>query len=80
MVDRIDLLIAVAAIVLTVVSSSTAQWIALSKKADKDDLRRLEARMDDGFGRFELKFDRLEDKLDALILRLVPGQSPRPES
>jgi hypothetical protein len=83
-VDRIDLLIAVTAIVVTVVGSSTAQWVALSKKADKDDLRRLEARMDDGFdrleSRFELKFDRLENKFDALILRFVPEQLPRPES
>ena len=94
MVDRIDLLIAVAAIVITVVGSSTAQWIALSQKADKDDLRRLEERMDDGFNRFELKFERFEDrfdrfedrfdrlerKFDALILRLVPEQLPRPEN
>ncbi len=84
MVDRIDLLIAVAAIVLTVAGSSTAQWIALSKIADKDDLRRLETRMDDRFdrleSRFELKFDRLENKVDALILRLVPEQFPRPEN
>lgn len=91
MVDRIDLVIAVAAIVVTVVGSSTAQWVALAKKADKDDLRRLEARMDDGFdrleSRFELKFDRLEskferleNKFDALILRIVPEQLPRPEN
>ena len=102
MVDRIDLLIAVTAIVVTVVGSSTAQWVTLAKKADKDDLRRLEARMDDGFDRLEVRmddgfdrlesrvglkfdrlenrFDRLEDKLDALILRFVPEQLPHPEN
>ena len=84
MVDRFDLFIAVAAVVATVVGSSTAQWVAVSKKADKDDLRRLEARMDDGFGRlearFDLQFDRLENKVDALILRLVPEQLPPPEN
>jgi hypothetical protein len=80
MVDRIDLLIAVAAIVVTIVGSSTAQWIALSQKADKDDLRRLEERMDARFDRFESRFDRLEDKFDALILRFVPEQLPHPEN
>ena len=80
MVDRIDLLIAVAAIVVTIAGSSTAQWIALSQKADKDDLRRLEARMDARFDRFENRFDRLEDKFDALILRFVPEQLPHPEN
>ena len=80
MVDRIDLLIAVTAIVVTVLGSSTAQWIALAKKADKDDLRRLEARMDDGFDRLENKFERLENKFDALILRFVPEQLPHPEN
>ena len=73
MVDRIDLLLAVAAIVVTVVGSSTAQWIALARKADKGDLRRLEMRMDDGF-------DRLENKFDGLILRFVPEQLPHPEN
>lgn len=70
MVDRIDLLIAVAAIVVTVVGSSTAHWVALAKKAGKDDFRRVEARMDDGFdrleSRFEVKFDRLEGKFERL--------------
>jgi hypothetical protein len=67
MVDRIDLLIAVIGIVVTVVGSSTARWIALSKKVDKEDL-----------GRLESGLDRLEGKLDTLIMRFVPEHLPRP--
>jgi hypothetical protein len=89
MVDRIDLLIAVIGIVATIVGSSAPLWMALSKKADKDDLTRLEARMDAMFEALEARFDakvdgvetrlgaslaRVEGKLDALILRLVPEQ------
>jgi hypothetical protein len=67
MVDRIDLLIAVIGIVGSVVGSSTALWIALSKKVDKEDLGRLESRL-----------DRLEGKLDTLIMRFVPEHLPHP--
>jgi hypothetical protein len=67
MVDRVDLLIAVIGIVVSVVGSSTALWIALSKKVDKEDLGRLESR-----------FDRLEGKLDTLIMRFVPDHLPHP--
>jgi hypothetical protein len=67
MVDRVDLLIAVIGIVVSVVGSSTALWIALSKKVDKADLGRLESR-----------FDRLEGKLDTLIMRFVPEHLPHP--
>lgn len=67
MVDRVDLLIAVIGIVVSVVGSSTALWIALSKKVDKEDLGRLETRL-----------DRLEGKLDTLIMRFVPEHLPRP--
>jgi hypothetical protein len=67
MVDRVDLLTAVIGIVVSVVGSSTALWIALSKKVDKDDLGRLESR-----------FDRLEGKLDTLIMRFVPEHLPHP--
>ena len=65
MVDRVDLLIAVIGIVVSVVGSSTALWIALSKKLDKEDLARLESR-------FETNLARIETKLDGLIIRLVP--------
>ena len=91
MVDRIDLLIAVAGIVVSVLGSSTALWMAISKKADREDLVRLETRLDHRIDRLETKFDaldtkmesgfnRLDAKIDALILRLVPEQLPRPES
>ena len=65
MIDRVDLLIAVVGIVVSVVGSSTALWIALSKKADKEDLARLESRI-------ETDLARVETKLDGLIIRLVP--------
>jgi hypothetical protein len=71
MVDRVDLLIAVIGIVVSVVGSSTALWVALSKKPDKEDLARLESRL-------ETDVARVETKLDALIMRLVPDQGPHP--
>ena len=58
MIDRVDLLIAVIGIVVSVLGSSTAMWMALSKKPDRADL------------------DRVETKLDALILKLVPETIP----
>jgi hypothetical protein len=45
-VDRIDLLIAVIGIMVSVVGSSTALWVALSKKPDKEDLARVEGKLD----------------------------------
>jgi hypothetical protein len=84
MVDRVDLLIAVIGIVVSILGSSTALWIALSKKADREDLVRLEGKLDSGLNRLDAKLDsglnRVEAKLDALILRLVPEQLPRPEN
>ncbi len=95
MIDRIDLLIAVAGIVVSILGSSTALWMAVSKKADREDLVRLETRMDHRIDGLETKLDtleakletkldsglhRLESKIDSLILRLVPDQLPRPES
>jgi hypothetical protein len=65
MVDRVDLLIAVIGIVVSVVGSSTALWIGISKKVDKEDLGRLESRL-----------DRFEGKLDTLIMRFVPEHLP----
>jgi hypothetical protein len=46
MIDRVDLLIAVVGIVVSILGSSTALWVALSKKADKADLARIEAKLD----------------------------------
>ena len=95
MIDRVDLLIAVIGIVASVMGSSTALWMAMSKKADSEDVRRLEDRLDAGLTRLESKLDasltRLESKLDngltrveskldtLLILRVVP-ESPPPEN
>jgi hypothetical protein len=83
MVDRVDLLIAVMAIVVSVVGSSAALWSALSKKPDRDELVRLEsdfqsleAKVTAEINRLEAKvaadLNRVETKLDGLILRLVP--------
>jgi hypothetical protein len=87
MVDRFDLLIAVIGIVVSVVGSSTALWMALAKKPDREDLLRLESRFEKDFhsleatvaadfNRIEAKvatdLNRIETKLDGLILRLVP--------
>jgi hypothetical protein len=91
MVNRADLLIAVVGIVVSVVGSSTALWMAVSKKADREDLSRLETRMESGFARLDStidgvetrldrRMDRIETKLDALILRFVPEQLPQPEN
>jgi len=102
MISRVDLLIAVIGTVVSLVGSSTAIWMTLSKKADKDDLARLESRLDsriDGLedriegmaGRLDNKIadvetrlaaslSRIDTKLDALILRFVPEQLPRPEN
>jgi hypothetical protein len=65
MVDRIDLLIAVIGIVAAIVGSSAPLWMALSKKADKEDLTRLETRMDTRFDALDAKFDAKFDALDA---------------
>ena len=67
MVDRIDLLIAVIGIVAAVVGSSAPLWMALSKKADKEDVTRLEVRMDAGFNAIDARFDALEARFDAKL-------------
>ncbi len=87
MIDRVDLLIAVVGIVVSIVGSSTALWIAVSKKADKEDLARLESRIETDLARVESTFERdlarvesrietdlarVETKLDGLIIRLLP--------
>jgi hypothetical protein len=46
MIDRVDLLIAVIGMVVSVVGSSTALWVAVSKKPDKEDLARVEGKLD----------------------------------
>jgi hypothetical protein len=46
MIDRIDLVIAVVGIMVSIVGSSTALWVALSKKPDKEDLARVEGKLD----------------------------------
>ncbi|HLF40651.1 MAG TPA: hypothetical protein VI854_04150 [Acidimicrobiia bacterium] len=46
MVDRVDLLIAVIGIVVSVLGSSTAVWITLSRKPDKEDLACVEGKLD----------------------------------
>ena len=46
MVDRIDLLIAVVGIVVSLLGTSTALWMAVSKKPDKEDLARVESKLD----------------------------------
>jgi hypothetical protein len=72
MVDRVDLLIAVVGIVVSVVGSSTALWLALSKKPDRDDLTRLQGDFRTLEARMAADLNRVETKLDGLILRLVP--------
>lgn len=46
MVDPIDLLIAVIGIMVCVVGSSTALWLALAKKPDKEDLSPVGGKLD----------------------------------
>lgn len=46
MLDRVDLLIAVIGIVVSVLGSSTAVWITLSRKPDREDLARVEGKLD----------------------------------
>ncbi|MGH8998457.1 MAG: hypothetical protein ACRDY7_03610 [Acidimicrobiia bacterium] len=65
MIDRADLLTAVIGIVASVVGSSTAMWVAMSKKADKADVARLENKFDARFEGVDAKFERLEAKFDA---------------
>ena len=64
MVSRVDLLIAVIGIVVSVVGSSTAMWMTLLKKADKDDVVRLESRLE---SRMETGFTRLESRMDTMF-------------
>lgn len=74
MVDRVDLLIAVIGIVVSIVGSSTALWVAVAKKADKADLDRLEARLDGRLVSLESRFagleTRLEDRIGGLEARV----------
>jgi hypothetical protein len=63
MIDRVDLLIAVLAVVVSLVGSQTAMWVALSKKADRSDLIRVEARLEGKLGVLEAKLDALDDRI-----------------
>ena len=56
MVDRVDLLIAVIGIVVSILGSSTALWMAVSKKPDKEDLARVEGKLDALIMRFVTTF------------------------
>jgi hypothetical protein len=46
MIGRLDLLIAVIGVVVSILGSSTALWMALSKKPVKEDLARVEGKLD----------------------------------
>ena len=72
MVDRVDLLIAVIGIVISVVGSSTALWVTLARKPDREDLGRLESRLDSVEANLRADVNRIDFKLDGLIIRLVP--------
>jgi hypothetical protein len=81
MIERVDFLVALVAIVVTLVGSQTALWLAIQQKADKADLNRLEAKFDSFTAALERKADkedlaRIEAKLDTLLLRLMP-ETPR---
>lgn len=67
MIDRVDLLIAVIGVVVSVLGSSTAMWMALSKKPDRADLVRVENRLEEKLTRVET---RLEEKLAQMETRL----------
>jgi hypothetical protein len=73
MIDRVDLLIAVIGMVVSVVGSSTAMWLALSKKPDRADLVRVETKldaMDDRIGGrlavIEVTLARIDERLAAV--------------
>lgn len=77
-IDSLDLFIAVIGIVAAIVGSSAPLWLALSKKADKEDFARLWARMDTRLhaleagmdGKLEALHAGLDGKLDALEVRM----------
>jgi hypothetical protein len=64
MIDRVDLLIAVMGMVVSVLGSSTAMWLALSKKPDRAELVRVETKLD-------AMEDRIGSRLDAMDDRIV---------
>jgi hypothetical protein len=70
MVSRADLLVAVIGIVVSVVGSSAALWMAVSNKADRFDPSPLESRIESGFTRLDSKIDGVENRLDGRIDRL----------
>jgi hypothetical protein len=73
MIDRVDLLIAVIGVVVSVLGSSTAMWMALAKKPDRADLDRLEGRLDamdlrigDRLSGIEVTLARIDERLAAV--------------
>jgi len=70
MVTRVDLLIAVIGIVVSVVGSSTALWMTISKKADKEDVSRVESRIESGFTRLDGKIEGVENRFGTRMDRL----------
>jgi hypothetical protein len=73
LIDRIDLLIAVIGIVVSVLGSSTAMWMALAKKPDRSDLDRVESRLDamdlrigDRLTGIEVTLARIDERLAAV--------------
>lgn len=71
MVDRIDLLIAVVAIVI-VLGSSTARGRPWPRSPDREDLVQLRQNFHSLEAKVAADLNRVETKLDGLILRLVP--------
>jgi hypothetical protein len=73
-IDRLDLFIAVIGVVTAILGSSAPLWMALSKKADKEDVARLEARLDTKLDALETRMDTklgaLEGKVDGVETRL----------
>lgn len=80
MIDRVDLLIAVIGVVVSALWSSTAMWMALSKKPDREDLARVATKLDTLMSRKPDRqgLARVETKLDTLIMRFVPGPRTTP--
>jgi hypothetical protein len=86
MIDRVDLLIAVIGIVVSVLGSSTAMWVALSKKPDRADLNRVESRIESRIERLESRLENRAERVETRLERveghieLLEGHLGRVES